>query len=164
MACRLVALCMTLLLQQHTLPGLPFRPRSPDWLKMKNPGLCGGEAGSGRGLEPIAKNPAGKSRWAVCCRLCVCCCALGPRPVVGAAPICTLVGDRRGAPGADLTASVDLTAFERCDRRHRSTVRQRFIFWTTHPRRRRAAKHTPPRPIAPAARGSQIRVISKRHA
>jgi hypothetical protein len=57
MACRLVALCMTLLLQQHTLPGLPFRPRSPDWLKMKNPGLCGGEAGSGRGLEPIAKNP-----------------------------------------------------------------------------------------------------------
>jgi hypothetical protein len=27
-----------------------------------------------------------------------------------------------GAPGADLTASVDLTAFERCDRRHRSAV------------------------------------------
>jgi hypothetical protein len=81
----------------------------------------------------------------------------GPRPVVGAAPICTLVGDRRGAPGADLTASVDLTAFERCDRRHRSAVRQRFIFWTTHPRRRRAAKHTPPRPIAPAARGTGSR-------
>jgi hypothetical protein len=34
--------------------------------------------------------------------------------------------------GCRLTASVDLTAFERCDRRHRSAVRQRFIFWTTH--------------------------------
>jgi hypothetical protein len=32
-------------------------------------------------------------------------------------------GRSPGAPGADLTASVDLTAFERCDRRHRSAVR-----------------------------------------
>ena len=30
--------------------------RSPDWLKMKNPAAPGGEAGSGRGLGPIAKN------------------------------------------------------------------------------------------------------------
>ena len=67
--------------------------------------------------------------------LCVCCCALGPRRwlrrFAGAAPICTLVGEGRGCR---LTAFVDLTAFERCDRRHRSAVRQRFIFWTTHPR------------------------------
>jgi hypothetical protein len=48
------------------------------------------------------------------------------------------VGDPRGAPGADLTASVDLTVFERCDRRH-SAVRQRFIFWTTHWERGRKA-------------------------
>jgi hypothetical protein len=39
-------------------------------------------------------------------------------------------GGRESARSADLTASVDLTAFERCDRRHRSAVRQRFIFWT----------------------------------
>jgi hypothetical protein len=61
---------------------------------------------------------------------------VGPR----AAPICTLVGDPRGAPGADLTASVDLTVFERCDRRHRSAVRQHFIFWTTHWERGRKAE------------------------
>jgi hypothetical protein len=36
--------------------------------------------------------------------------------------------------------SVDLTAFERCDRRHRSAVRQRFIFWTTHWERGRKAE------------------------
>src|SRR5262249_16749918 len=27
--------------------------RSPDWLKMKNPGVCGGDARGGRGLETI---------------------------------------------------------------------------------------------------------------
>jgi hypothetical protein len=37
--------------------------------------------------------------------------------------------DGGGDQCADLTASVDLTVFERCDRRHRSAVRQRFIFW-----------------------------------
>jgi hypothetical protein len=45
-------------------------------------------------------------------------------------------GDQR----VDLTASVDLTVFERCDRRHRSAVRQRFIFWTTHWERGRKAE------------------------
>src|SRR6266516_2781834 len=74
--------------------------------------------------------------------LCVCCCALGP-PICGAAPDLH-TGWEKDSRGADLTASVDLTAFERCDRRHRSAVRQRFIFWTTHPRRRRAAKQTAP--------------------
>jgi hypothetical protein len=42
--------------------------------------------------------------------------------------------------GADLTASLDLTGFERCDRRHRNAVRQRFIFWTTHWERGRKAE------------------------
>jgi hypothetical protein len=37
-------------------------------------------------------------------------------------------------------ASVDLTVFERCDRRHRSAVGQRFIFWTTHWERGRKAE------------------------
>jgi hypothetical protein len=96
----------------------------------------------------------------VCVRVCVCCCALGPRPVVGAAPICTLVGDRRGAPGADLTASVDLTAFERCDRRHKLLFEYPIIFWTTHPRRRRAAKaDTSHFPIGIAGKsGTQSRI------
>jgi hypothetical protein len=48
--------------------------------------------------------------------------------------------DGGGDQCADLIASVDLTAFERCDRRHRSAVRQRFIFWTTHWERGRKAE------------------------
>jgi hypothetical protein len=70
--------------------------------------------------------------------LCVLLRALGP-PICGAAPDLH-TGWEKDSRGADLTASVDLTAFERCDRRHKSAVRQRFIFWTTQPRRRRAAK------------------------
>jgi hypothetical protein len=42
-------------------------------------------------------------------------------------------GWEKDSRGADLTAFVDLTAFERCYRRHRSAVRQRLIFWTTPP-------------------------------
>src|SRR4029450_2311519 len=48
--------------------------------------------------------------------------------------------DGGGDQCADLTASVGLTVFERCDRRHRSAVRQRFIFWTTHWERGRKAE------------------------
>src|SRR4029434_10513019 len=71
----------------------------------------------------------------------VCCCALGPRRDLA---ICRRgpdlhTGWEKDSRGADLTASVDLTAFERCDRRHRSAVRQRFIFWTTHWERGRKA-------------------------
>jgi hypothetical protein len=77
-----------------------------------------------------------------------------PHPMNAAAGLCVLlrIGGRpfaarpRSAPwvqagrGCRLTASVDLTAFERCDRRHRSAVRQRFIFWTTHWERGRKAE------------------------
>jgi hypothetical protein len=64
----------------------------------------------------------------------------------------TLVGPRRGLFAArpqsahygwgrrPVSGSVDLTVFERCDRRHRSAVRQRFIFWTTHWERGRKAE------------------------
>ena len=53
-------------------------------------------------------------------------------------------GRSPGGTGCRLTPSVDLTAFERCDRHHKLLFEYSIIFWTTHPRRRRAAKHTPP--------------------
>jgi hypothetical protein len=67
-----------------------------------------------------------------CCRWAVCAVAhWGPRrwlrrPFAGAAPICTVGWET----GADLTASVDLTAFERCDRRHKLLFEYPIIFWT----------------------------------
>jgi hypothetical protein len=60
--------------------------------------------------------------------LCVLLRALGP-PICGAAPDLH-TGWEKDSRGADLTASVDLTAFERCDRRHKLLFEYPIIFWT----------------------------------
>jgi hypothetical protein len=82
-----------------------------------------------------------------CCRWAVCAVAhWRPRRwlrlVTGAAPICTL---GVGGPGCRLTASVDLTAFERCDRRHKLLFEYPIIFWTP---RNLGAPERPPFQIA----------------
>ena len=47
-----------------------------------------------------------------------------------AASDCTLRGYQPRAQKSLTGECAHVTAFERCDRRHRSAVRQRFIFWT----------------------------------
>jgi hypothetical protein len=77
---------------------------------------------------------------------CVCCCALGAAPVRRAArPRSAHYGWGR-RPVCSLTASVDLTAFERCDRRHKLLFEYPIIFWT--PRGSLNHSGTGARPVA----------------